>query len=413
MVVASSEKEALLEAWLMDGVYLREAEKFRILQVDEAKNAIKELVEKEDYALAKKLAERLNSRISISDKEVLRSFRISFPAYLKIVQMAFKKTTSLGAVTKDYIAEDLTKIIDHMQKRKISDEKKKFVKKTFEKWKEQLPAKSSQKREEYILSSTLAAEDISDTVARVCHTEFWKKVRTELAEVPELLDRYLAGVGVSETEDEYTLMNVQFNTQLFEIRLKPNEGGQLQISLTFGDSFSNSDMSRAEFSALIAELRNDFGDEAMQKLWDVHEGFFCEEGPFFEIELLSGIIELRDEKLLLNNVEVASYSPHKDHVYDKFKAALLKDYDLNVTGLKKDLEELLQANQYHKIVETTEKLSNMKNRRILADFSIGVISKLLRRKTQVISLRTPEILILMWEAKRPNRFESLIRVGNQ
>ena len=413
MLFVSSDKEALFEAWLIDGISLKEGEKHKVLEVDEAKSLIKELVEKEDYNLAKKLAESLRNKVSISDKEILRSYRISFPVYLSIVQMAFEKATSLGSVIKDHIAKDLTQIIDSLQKRKISAEKRELVKGTFEKWKEQLPAKSSYKREEYTLSSTLGTDDISDKIARLCQTEFLKKVRTELSKVPEVLDRYLVGIGAKETVDKDEILNIQLNPQLFEIHLKPNDKGKLQISLSFTNFLSSFDMSEAEFRALEDELRKDFGNEAVHELFEVHEGFFSKEGPFFEIELFSATIELRDEKLFLNNVEVVSYPPHKNHDYDKFKATLLKEYDLNVTQLKKDLEELLQANQYDKIVEITQKLSNMKTRRILADFSLEVIAKLLRRKTQVISLRAPEILILMWEAKRPKRFESFLGVEKQ
>ena len=413
MLFVYSEKEALFEAWLIDGVYLKEAEKHKVLSVDEAKNVIEELVEKEDYTLAKKLAERMRNKVSISDKEVLRSFRISFPAYLSIVQMAFEKTTSLGSVIKDAIAKDLSQIIDSIQKRKISNEKRELIRGTFEKWKEQLPTKSSYKREEYVLSSTLGADDIPDTIAKVCQTEFFKKVRTELSKVPEVLERYLEAIGVGETIDENEILNIQLNPQLFEIRLKPNEEGKIQVSLNFTNFLNSSEMSWAEFKALEDELRKDFGNEAVHELFEVHEGFFSPDGPFFEIELFSGTIELRAEKLFLNNVEVISYPPRKDHNYDKFKAALLKDYDLNVAQLKMDLEESLQANQYDKIVEITEKLSNIKTSRILTDFSLEVIAKLLRRKTQVISLRAPEILILMWEAKEPNKFESFPGVKNQ
>ena len=169
-------------------------------------------------------------------------------------------------------------------------------------------------------------------------------------------------------------------------------------------------MSDAEFEALGEELKNDFGDEAIDKLFEVHEAFFTPEGPFFEIELFTGIIELIDGKLLLNDVEVASYPPKQNYDYDKIKETLLKDFSLHIEQLKKDLEESLQANNYDKIIEITKKLSDLQNRGKLADFSLDVITKLLQRKTQIISLRIPEMLIFIWEAKKPNKFESFLEV---
>lgn len=413
MRLASSKKEALFETWLLDGIYLKEGGKHKILQVDEAKNAIKDLVEKEDYDVARKLAEGLRGKISISNREILRSFRLSFPAYVHTVQMAFEKETSLSSIIKDYIEKDITQIIDSMQKRKIPGEKRELIKETFKEWKGQLTVRSSYKREKYTLSLALGAEDIPDEIARVCQTEFLKKVRSEFSKIPEVLDRYLLGIGIKETEEKDELFNVKFNPQLFEIHLSPSEDKRLQISLSFTNFLSSFDMSEAEFAALDDELRKDFGDEAVHELFEVHEGFFSKEGPFFEVELFSGTIELRDGKPFLNDVEIVSYPTFKNHDYDKFKEILLKDYDLNVVQLKMDLEKLLREDQYNKIVEITEKLSNMKTRRTLADFSLEVIAKLLRRKTQVISFRAPEILIVMWEAKKPNRFESLLGVQDQ
>jgi hypothetical protein len=410
MLWATSEKDALLEAWLIDGAYLKEAEKYKVLSIDEAKNSIKELVEKEDYELAQKLAEFLKNKINLSDKEVLRSYRISFAPYLSVVQTALRKSTSLGAIVKNFIAEDLTRIVDSIQKRKISDERKKLVKDTFENWKEQLPKQSSYSKEEFIISSTLSATDIPSSVAQACQAEFLKKVRTELANIPAVLERYLEAIGVKEAEDENEILKIELNPELFEIHLKTNEDGLLQISLTFTNYLGNSQMSDAEFEALGEELKNDFGDEAIDKLFEVHEAFFTPEGPFFEIELFTGIIELIDGKLLLNDVEVASYPPKQNYDYDKIKETLLKDFSLHIEQLKKDLEESLQANNYDKIIEITKKLSDLQNRGKLADFSLDVITKLLQRKTQIISLRIPEMLIFIWEAKKPNKFESFLEV---
>lgn len=407
-----SSKEAIFETWLLDGVYYKNGNEYVVLQPNEIKNYIRELVEKEEYEQASKVAEGLKNKICLSEEEVLRSFRVSFPVYLFFVSSALKEELNLGAVIKKYLVNDIPEIIDSLERRNINPEKIEYIKRVYIEWKKRLIDRSY--LDKYTLSSTISL-DITQEIAKICLDQFMNKVKNECSEVALLLERYL------ENAKLYNPDNIMYNPNFFELRLSLNEDKKIKVSHIFWNVLRLNTNNEAEFLAIEQELTEDFGREAINKLYEINDGFFLLDGAFFEVELFSGIFEQKEGVVYLDNIIVVNYPDNdkssKDKPkqnssdYDQFKNAILKQYDLQINQLKENLEESLIKDKYDEIAEITNELSITQKRRVLSDFSLDILAKLFHRKTQVISIRLPEILFAMWEAKRPNRFESVLKGG--
>ena len=100
-----SKRRAYFEAWLTGGIPVSENGVYKVLSKNEAKNKLKELIERENYIAARELAKLLKSSISFSDKKVSKSYRVPFIVYVKLIKLAFKQGIELSGVIERLVNE--------------------------------------------------------------------------------------------------------------------------------------------------------------------------------------------------------------------------------------------------------------------------------------------------------------------
>lgn len=391
---------ALFEAWLTGGIPIREKETYKVLSMDEAKKKLKEFIKKENYIAAKDLAERLTSSISFSDKKISKSYRIPFIVYVKLVKLAFKQGIELSGVIERRVKEDIKRIVGILSKREdIIEERLKFLQKTIQTWEPELVRKTRiyinempftyVSKEYYPLIPALKMpKEIAESCVNKAIEEFKDKCLSIPGISSEAVERCLNLIDIKQLSND--LMD---DPQPITIEFSQRKDGKIGLSV-YCEKLVDLKIDEKEMIAFEEEMRSEFGKEVVDGIVNFQEGFFTDGTFYLYIELFSGIIDVKGDKLLLNNVIISHEA--KDQTNSKLK--LLSKFDETINQLKSELDYAVKKDKFDKVAEISGKLAAICRDRKLADFALDILFRLLRGKTQVISFRAPEVIIRAWNA---------------
>jgi len=390
-------RQAEFEAWLTGGVYIQEDEGYRVLSPEKAKQEIRDLIRKDDYDKAKRLAESLKNTLSFSQDKISKSIRVSFPVYVKLTEFALKTRSTVNAWVNRLVIGDVERQLEEISTRKdVSSEKTRELGSSLDSWKKSLAPDGT---EGTVFSgprrprnpSVYTVPNFSREMARLCSERWLEEVRKKCSKIPvEAFEKYLEKTDVEKMPEE-----LENEPSLFlPIRLEIAEDMKLRILLCVRYVLMPSNMSDEEIYAFEEEMREEFGSDTVSKFTEVDEGFFTPDGASFEAEVYSGDLEDKNGQLLLDGIII----PAEEEAFNEMKLKFLSKYNETQDNLKKELEEALRNGLFDKVAKLSDLLSVQQRRKKLEEFSLGIIFHLLGGKTQVISFKAPELIVRAWEA---------------
>jgi hypothetical protein len=393
-----SKHQALFEAWLTGGVPVSENGVYMVLSVDKVKKRIKELIEKENFTSAKELAERLKAEISFTEKGISRSVRVSFPIYAKLVNLSFQRNVELSTLIKTLVAEDVKGILHALSKRKdVKQDKVNFLEKTLKTWQLSLWKKKSIPKTYEPLTPFFPL--MTKRLVELALDKALTEIRYECSDIPpEALERYFENIDIKKTikvsQEEYP--------DLISVSLEPSKNNTFVIAVQFTLLlFFRTNAN--EYLAFRKEIRTEFGDDVVNHLEDAFNidlGVIDEQlsdeslGSYLDVNILSLPLKVEHGVLRINDVVVTPSMKIQEDLKKKFLSQSKK----NLERLKIQLNQALEREKFEDVAKISDRLVSLKRNYELTDYALGLISRLFRGKTQVVSFRAPEVIVRAWEA---------------
>lgn len=392
--VYKSEQQALFEAWLQDGIYYRQNGAYTVLSKSEARNQLSELIEKKEFSLVKGIAEQLKSSVVLSDKSIPKSLRVPFVSYATLVESALRQRTSISMLVRNMMVNVLEKFLaDATERNDIMSERLNLLQNAFETWQKESLGVDQNPKDSYspsMLYYPHMSKDLFKMALEKAIAQIWEKS----SKIPsEVLEKYL-NVDWEESVEEVQSAWPDMLDQSMHL----DKNSKLVLDIIFSP-FAILDLNLEEYEALNREVRTQYGSEVVQTLNDVLEidaGFFddsTEKLPlFFQLNLLSIPLAITQGSLRINDVVVDD-----KHGNDEIRHPYIENRDKQSARLRSRLNEAVKQEDWDKVSAVSDSLARVERDYRLQEYGLQIALSLLR-KTQVITVRAPEILVHAWEA---------------
>lgn len=400
--VYASATQALFEAWLQNGVCSKRNDSYYVFSQQKAKNEIKKLIEEQNYRSVKEIADQLKSPITLSDKSISKSLRVSFVSFARLVELALKQKVSLSIMVRNVIVKDLEEFIVNISNRKdIDSHRLELLRKVFKTWKTK-PRKAEQTPKDYYSPSIGYYPPIQKKIIRTILEKGVESIKKKCFIVPrEVLDEYLKVDWGKNIDELYRTF-----ADNFEKTITLNQSGKLVLDIRFS-GFMELDMNLDEYDAFLGEVSSQYGyktSQTLRKVLDVDEEWADEvgKGPvYFKLDLISIPFEIKGGALLVDNVVM------KDERSDeKIKLKYIEDRDKQFLILKSKLSKAWEQEDWNKVSEISNKRVQLEEDYELIEYCLDIVFKLFHKK-HVVSFRAPEIIIRAWEAYGEGKLEPL------
>jgi len=396
--VYSTKPQALFEAWLRNGVFFKQNDSYYVFSKQRAKNQINILISEQNYPAVREIANQLKVSISLSDRSILKSVRVPFATFLRLVNLALTEKLSLSTVVGNAITKDLDRFITDISTRAdIDSNRLDLLRKALKTW-EATRSKTEQTLRDFYSPSIGYYPLLQKKTLKTILVKGIEAIKDKCPIVPrELLDEYL------EVEWEKNVNGLyQTYPELFEVAITLDQDGKVALDISFsGYVVLNMDLD--EYNAFIGEVRNRYGHEksrSLEETLDVDEDWADEIGQvplFFKLDLLSVPIEVKGDDLLLAGVVLKD-----EHSDEEIRFKYLEDRDKLQLVLRSNLSKASQNYDWNKVSEISSKMIESDEKFELLEYCLSIVFKLLHKK-HVISFRAPEIIVRAWEASGANR----------
>jgi len=402
------QKDLIFEAWLRNGVVVKEDGRFKVLSFDEANARLKDLIENGKFEEAAVIAEQLKNQHYFSDKVKRTSIRVPFVTYLKVAEKALRNKVSISKLVESLLIKDIARVLDNLSNKKDFNAKK-----------------IAQLR--HVLSGFLkaqktprsAADYLRSYAARGAYRlsldfpESWREIALEAVEEmrEDFIDNYR-----SEIDEEILrkYLEITYQESIFEINILNDEKPFItlengELILEFGiHSFPHvSDEMTKE------KMIEEEGYETMKKFEEViGEGTL--EGDAIPPQSYEKIfykvaVKIEGSKILFSPrhpIENPSFFELED-----LKLMIEETYEKEVKALKEDTLKLLENKKFKNVAEKTKQLSRLNKDKKRIDFTFIILSKLFSR-SQVITFSLPECLLYTWQTYGTKDIDQLLRKYN-
>ena len=395
-------QQAIFEAWLQDGVFYKQNDSYYVSSQMEVENRINELIDSRNYSLVKHVADQLKSPIALSDKTVLKSFRVPFTKYAELVELALRQKISLSAIVRNMVVEDLRKFIVGATKRKnVKPQRFNLFRKVFETW-EKEPLKTEQSPKDYYSPSMIYYPHMPKELIKLILEKAIRQIKKKCSAIPpKVLEEYFKvdwEKNINELYDYYA--------DCFEKKIALNQEGKLVLDIEFS-GFLSLNMNLEEYESLNSEVKKQYGNDALQTLknvLDVDEEWADEIGVlpiYYRLNLLSIPFGIKHGVLSIDNIVIKD-----EHSDEDIKLRYKKNYDEQSTILRSRLDKALKQEDWNLVSALSENLAQFEKDYQLVQYCLEIALKLFHKK-HVISFRAPEIVVRAWEAYGGGRLELL------
>lgn len=401
--VYKSKQRAFFEAWIQDGLYYKQDKSYHVVTKEAAKNRVRKFIEKGDFASVKDIAEQFKSPVTLSERNIAKSLRVSFLTYAKLVESALKQETSLSTLVRNIMVKDLGKFTADAKNRKdVVLERLNLFRNAFKNWQKDSLKAGHSPRASYS-PSNIYYPYMSKELIRTILDKAFEEIKSSCSSVPaEVLDRYL------EVDWEESIKELHENwPEFFDLNMHLNQNGQLVLNISYSP-YAILDMNLEEYEVLNREMSNKYGSEAIKTLNDVlniDKEFFDDETQklptFLRVNLISIPLEIAREALLVNSVAMKG-----EHSYDKIKRLYKESKDEHVATMKSRLDKGLKQEDWEVVSTVSDNVVQIEKDYQLRDYGLEIAFRLFR-KTQVISFRAPEVIVRAWEAYGKIDYDSL------
>jgi len=391
------EKRSLFDAWITDcfSVQTVNGAGFEVISLEEVKARIGKLIEEEKFSEVTTTTKKIRDPVSFSESKRSKSMRVPLSVYLKLVEIALLNKISLNQVILDYIFRLSEAIIRKLEKKdKINKEKITLLKES----RLTLKKKDYFREDKGLIASLLPPFIPNHYKIKIRKTpEKWKNITQQLTD--ETIEKYLSEHQkkipreVLERFLELAINESLFLQNLSELEPFPvvlGDDGKISSTITWtGLEIEGNN----EYEQIIS---HEYGYKTARALmehlgpWIYSDGDIWSEGNYDNIFHVS--FRLNDDgSLFLNEINV-------NKIEDWIDAELSIKHQEQMEKLKKDMTEALQNGNFQKVEEISSATTRIHRKNDWTIFFLGLLLKLKKGKSQVISFPAPDCIIALWEA---------------
>ena len=384
-------------SWLINSLFYRNSKtgKIEMIKREELTAKINELTSQGDFLTVRELLSQAEStQESLSKELVSRSFRITTPAYFKLIAMGFFKERALSKVLAVLLAKKIKEVLFNLNEEEIiADNRVDYIKNIIDQWLEEMEVdRPKHSRKHYYISCDWEiSPELQKKLSRLVYYHFGEQI---LGKIPEMDEK--ARMNFLKTWwDQFDSIFEKSKHEFFELWLFFNKRPKERIIDC--EFWINYYYCIAPFLSSLEKVLSQVHFEVVRKeVTHSNKSDYNEyEGVNFPVEmtLLNFFINLTDSGELLVNDEPTLKDP--ENLIKIFNAK----EGINLTTEKERLQKLIQNQDFQKARKLADYLTFCDLKKEIVHWLQQGFTAMIK-SSQVVSVTLPKSIYFFIQAFR-------------